>query len=167
MNVRREFLKWKMRVCGQGFSQQEGYDYYHSYSNTVPLSVFRLFLSYCAEAGLEITEADYATAYLNAKLTEDIWMEQIPGFPVEGPNGEPPEATVLKLNKALYGLVQSAREWQNTRAKGYSRLLGQRVCWTRPAGSKLAKVTQANFGSGQVEAFPCSGQDPGGPGLCF
>ena len=113
-NTMREFLKWKMRLCAQGFRQRPGFDYHHKYSNTVPLEVFRLFLAVCAHADLEVSEADYTTAYLNAYLSEEIWMEQPPGFEVNGPNGEPASEMVCLLLRAIYGLAQSGREWQHT-----------------------------------------------------
>ena len=114
MNTLREFVKFKMRLCGQGFSQRPGFDYDESYSSTIPFGIFRLFLSICAHYCLEVTEADYATAYLNARLMEEIWMEQPEGFARKGPNGESPADTVCLLRRAIYGLVQSGREWQNT-----------------------------------------------------
>lgn len=44
-------------------------------------------------------------AYLNASISKDLYMQQIPGF--ESNNKQ----LVLKLHKALYRLKQSARAW--------------------------------------------------------
>ena len=38
-------LKWKGRLYGQGFTQQEGSDYFRSYSHTISLDALRLFFS--------------------------------------------------------------------------------------------------------------------------
>ena len=74
-------------------------------------------MAICAQQGLEVTEADYKTAYLNAKLDTKIYMKQAPGFPaidengneIRGPNGE---EMVCQLDRAIYGLVQSALKWE-------------------------------------------------------
>ena len=46
---------------------------------------------------------DIKTAFLNGKLSEEIYMKQLPGF-VE-------EFKVCKVNKSLYGLKQAAISW--------------------------------------------------------
>jgi hypothetical protein len=55
---------------------------------------------------LSITQLDFQNAFLNGKLEGDdvVYMNYPPGFP-----GEP--GTVLKLNKALYGLKTAPRIW--------------------------------------------------------
>ena len=53
---------------------------------------------------------DVKTAYLNAPIDCDIYMEQPEGFKKVGKNGE---KLVCKLKKSLYGLKQSGRNWNN------------------------------------------------------
>ena len=53
---------------------------------------------------------DVKTAYLNAPLDCVIFMEQPEGFEVVGENGQ---KLVYQLNKSLYGLKQSGRNWNN------------------------------------------------------
>ena len=116
-DLNKRILRFKARLCAQGFTQVRGVDYYRKYSHTVPFDVLRLFVFKCATHGLEATEADYTTAYLNARVDTDIYMKQPPGFPAVdsdgspllGPNGE---ELVCKLNKAIYGLVQSGLMWE-------------------------------------------------------
>ena len=50
---------------------------------------------------------DVDTAFLNAKVTEDIYIKPPEGFHL------PDRMNCFKLNKALYGLKQSPREWYN------------------------------------------------------
>jgi hypothetical protein len=116
-DLNKKILRFKARLCAQGFSQVKGVDYYRKYSHTVPFDVLRIFIAKCAMEGLEATEVDYTTAYLNATVDADIYMAQPPGFhatdqngqPLCGPNGE---EMVCKLNKAIYGLVQSGLMWE-------------------------------------------------------
>jgi hypothetical protein len=129
-------LRFKARLCGQGFTQIKGVDYFEKYSHAVPLEVLRLFFAVCANEGLEATEADYTTAYLNAKLDTVIYMRQAPGFElkdvdgnvVRGPNGE---ELVYELDKAIYGLIQSGLMWEK---EHHSTLisLGWEQCTAEP-----------------------------------
>ena len=65
-------------------------------------------MSITARENNELFQFDYDTAFLNAKLEEDIYVQQPEGFHVGKPN------MVWKLNKALYGLKQAPREWNKT-----------------------------------------------------
>ena len=55
-------------------------------------------------------QMDVKTAYLNAPIDCDIYMEQPEGFEKVGKNGE---KLVSKLKKSLYGLKQSGRNSNN------------------------------------------------------
>ena len=48
-------------------------------------------------------QIDIVTAFLNARLKEDVY--------VRAPPGHRSRSTVLKLSKALYGLKQAPRAW--------------------------------------------------------
>lgn len=51
---------------------------------------------------------DVKTAFLNAPVDEEIYMEQPQGFEERAPDGE---LLVCKMLKSLYGLKQSPRNW--------------------------------------------------------
>ena len=106
-----DLIKAKARFCAQGFSEQQGRDFYRKYSHAVGLDSLRIFFSACASLGLEISEADYTTAYLNALLKALVFMKQPEGFVKEGPNGE---KMVCKLLRAIYGRSSSGLEWEDT-----------------------------------------------------
>ena len=80
-DMNKRILRFKARLCAQGFSQVKGIDYFRKFSHTIPLDSLRLFLAKCNNAGLEIFEADYVTAYLNASLDVKVFMLQAPRFP--------------------------------------------------------------------------------------
>ena len=64
-----------------------------------------------------VCQMDVKTAYLNAPnapIDCDIYMEQAKGYEVPCENNEP---LVYKLNKSLYGLKQSGRNWNNLLSK--------------------------------------------------
>ena len=55
---------------------------------------------------MEIHHMDVETAFLNGNLTETLYMKQPPGFIEPGK-----EHLVCRLNRSIYGLKQSSREW--------------------------------------------------------
>ena len=96
--------KEKARLVAQGFSQRPE-DYADTYAPVVKLSSVRILLAFANHFDLEIMSFDVTTAFLHARLPNEIFAKQIPGFP------EPDSATVLRLWVALYGLKQSSHEW--------------------------------------------------------
>jgi hypothetical protein len=54
---------------------------------------------------LETFHDDVPTAFLRGDLEEEVWMDQPPGIKL-GENDE-----LLFLNRTIYGLKQSPREW--------------------------------------------------------
>ena len=106
--------KCKARGCARGDTTREGFEYYFKYSSTASIDAFRVFVAVCADRGWIIYEADYSTAYLNADIDTVIYMQQLPGFEQYGPNGEP---MVCLLKKAIYGLKNSGRLWQQTHTR--------------------------------------------------
>ena len=65
----------------------------------------KMLLAIAAQRGFAVNHFDVCTAYLNSPLEEQIYMIQPPGFE----SGEPGQ--VYRLHKSIYGLKQSARNW--------------------------------------------------------
>ncbi|KAJ9539519.1 hypothetical protein OSB04_032252 [Centaurea solstitialis] len=66
----------------------------------------RILMAISAYFNYEIWQMDVKTAFLNGKLTEDVYMEQPEGFEdPKNPN------KVCKLLKSIYGLKQASRSW--------------------------------------------------------
>ncbi len=98
--------KHKCRIVATGYSQVPGVDFFEVFSATPAISVLRTFLAMATQLGWKAYSLDVKTAFLNAKLVEEIFM-QIPGTGRNHPK-------VWRLLKALYGLKQSGREWMKT-----------------------------------------------------
>ncbi|MGA8134569.1 MAG: reverse transcriptase domain-containing protein [Pseudomonas gingeri] len=96
----------KSRVTPKGYLQKHGRDYFEVFARTGMYKTMRFGLSLAAKWDHEIEQQDVPTAFLNADLKEDVYM-QIP----EGRYRDGKAGIVLRLKKSLYGLKQSPRNW--------------------------------------------------------
>ena len=99
-------IRFKARLVARGFSQIPGIDYHETFSPTLRITSFRLLLAMTAYLNLEVHHVDIETTFLHGDLEETIYMEQ----PKMMENDKYPDY-VCKLNKPLYGLKQSPRQW--------------------------------------------------------
>lgn len=128
-NEKREVVKLKSRLVAKGFTQKYGVDYDETFAPVVKMTSLRVFLSISASLDWEIDQIDVTTAYLNAPLEEEIYMEQPPGY-----NNDTNK--VCSLKKALYGLKQSARAWNKMlngvlEGFGFKRLIKDACVYVR------------------------------------
>ena len=101
---------YKARYVAKGFSQVKGVDYQETFSPTASLTSIRTFIQLAAQYGLILHQMDVKTAYLNAPIDCEVFVEQAEGFETSGHSSE---RSVYKLNKSLYGLKQSGRNWNS------------------------------------------------------
>ena len=99
-------IRYKARLVAKGFTQRPGVDFDETYAPVIRGSSIRLLLAHACKNNLKIHHVDVKTAYLNADLAEEIYIDQPFGY-VAKTN----ERMVCKLNKAIYGLKQSAECW--------------------------------------------------------
>ncbi|KAL1207758.1 Retrovirus-related Pol polyprotein from transposon TNT 1-94 [Cardamine amara subsp. amara] len=90
--------KHKARLVAKGYVQQYGIDF----------ETIRLLVNLAAANGWEIHHLDVKTAFLHGELKETVYVTQPDGFEKHGS-----EEKVYRLNKALYGLRQAPRAWNN------------------------------------------------------
>lgn len=104
-NDQGKIERYKARLVAQGYRQVKGETYDEVFSPVVNFSIIRFFFSMlvCLNKWIHI-QCDIKGAYLYAPLKEKIFIKQPPGF-------EDKSDSVCLLNKALYGLHQSGREW--------------------------------------------------------
>ena len=99
---------YKARYVAKGYSQVKNVDYQETFAPTANFTSIRILMQMAAQHDLILYQMDVKTAYLNAPIDCEIFMEQPEGFEVPS-NSE--EVLVCKLNKSLYGLKQSGRNW--------------------------------------------------------
>ena len=99
-------IRYKARLVAKGYVQKEGIDYNEVFSPVVKHSSIRILLALVAQFDMELVQMDVKTAFLHGDLEEEIYITQPDGFKVAEK-----EDWVCKLNKSLYGLKQSLRQW--------------------------------------------------------
>lgn len=100
-------IKYKSRLCAQGYSQREGIDYNDTYSPTGRLATLRTLLSIGATEDFDVEHMDAVGAFLNGVPKEVLYIKIPQGYKPKNNNPD----VVLKLNKSLYGLKQSPLCW--------------------------------------------------------
>ena len=100
-----QMIKYKARYVAKKFNQIFGSDYLKTFAPTAKLSSITLLFAIAVQFGCEVFQFDVSSAYLNAEVEEDVYVEQPPGFEVQGKSFK----LVCKLLKGLYGLKQAGR----------------------------------------------------------
>ena len=96
--------RFRARLVACGYSQIPGVDFTENYAPVVHDVTMRIMIIAMIIWELDALVIDVDTAFLYGDLDEEIYMDLPEGLP-----GEANEC--LLLLKALYGLVQGARQW--------------------------------------------------------
>ncbi|GAA6087651.1 uncharacterized protein LOC102082235 isoform X1 [Tachysurus ichikawai] len=96
--------KYKARFVAKGYNQRMGIDYGETFSPTADLTSVRVVLQKAAQENLLLYQMDVKTAYLHAPIDYEIYINPPEGY-------QEKEGIVYKLEKSLYGLKQSGRNW--------------------------------------------------------
>ncbi|KAL2238396.1 UNVERIFIED_CONTAM: Retrovirus-related Pol polyprotein from transposon TNT 1-94 [Sesamum indicum] len=99
-------IKYKARLVAKGFTKKEGIDYNEIFSPVVKYTTVRIILALTAHYNWNLKQMDVKTAFLHGDLDEHIYMNQPVGF-IDKIKSD----YVCLLNKSLYGLKQSPRQW--------------------------------------------------------
>ena len=94
-------VKYKARICVRGDLQP--YTGEDLYAATGAYRTFRIFMAIVAAFDLECDQMDAVNAFLNAPIKDEIYVQWPPGYKKRN--------TVLRLNRALYGLRMSPKLW--------------------------------------------------------
>ncbi|KAG3153160.1 hypothetical protein C6341_g16043 [Phytophthora cactorum] len=100
--------RFKARLVIHGLKQQFGINYTETYAPVIRFETIRAAIYFALQRGWEILQYDVKTAFLYGDLDELIFMDQPPGFQVDGPSA------VCELLKSLYGLKQASNVWNRT-----------------------------------------------------
>jgi len=123
----------KARIVAKGFAQRPGIDFKESFAPVARLGSIRAIIALAAEKEMKVHHFDVATAFLNGKLDEEVYME-IPEYTTEALREivstkhtddviRRKASKMLKqleggdkvclLKKAIYGLRQAGRCWND------------------------------------------------------
>ena len=69
-----EIIRYKTCLVAKGFNQQKGIDYNETYAPVVRYTSIRFLFALAAKYNLFVHQKDAGTAFLNAKLQEEIYM---------------------------------------------------------------------------------------------
>ncbi|KAI1003263.1 hypothetical protein K3495_g4940 [Podosphaera aphanis] len=95
-------LSFKARLVARGVLQHSTEE---TYATTLAAQVFRAVIAISAAYDYKIRQYDIVAAYTNADLQQPLIASLPDGFKVDG--------QLLLIKKALYGLSESAKLWQN------------------------------------------------------
>ena len=105
-------IRNKARLVAKGYNQEEGIDFDETFAPVARLEAIRMLLAYACMKDFKLYQMDVKSAFLNGLITEEVYVEQPPGFENHlFPNH------VFKLEKALYGLKQAPRAWYERLSK--------------------------------------------------
>jgi hypothetical protein len=114
--------RYKARLCAKGYTQEKGIDYNETFAPVLKYKSMRIILSLVAIRDLELKQMDVQTAFLNAEIKEEVFMEQAEGFEQGGAD------VVCKLNKTIYGTKQAPNEWNSELSNFIESILGFNRC---------------------------------------
>ncbi|CAI7869126.1 unnamed protein product, partial [Closterium sp. NIES-53] len=100
---------FKARYVVRGFRQQQGVNFFQTFSPTPKMTTLRVLLHDAAQRDYELHSLDFSTAFLQGSLHEEIWLRRPPGF-----IGWFPAGTQWSLRRPVYSLRQAPREWHDT-----------------------------------------------------
>jgi hypothetical protein len=98
--------RYKARWVVKGYEQRYGIDYEETFAGVAKAMALKVLWAFAAQYDLEVEQMDAITAFIQGEVSEEIYVEQPTGFEAGG------EPKVCRLKRALYGLKQSARLWQ-------------------------------------------------------
>jgi hypothetical protein len=122
--------KFKARLVAKGFTQVKELDYNETFAPVARMNTLRIFLKISVDLGHIRVSIDFVAAFLNSDVSEDLYMKAPDGWEIEPGN-------VLKLEKSLYGLEQSGRNWRNLiheyllKVEGFQMCLSEHCVYTK------------------------------------
>lgn len=91
----------------RGFQQQDRLDHSEIYAPVAKLPTLRILLAIACKYNLNISQMDVKNAFLNGEIEEEVYLKLPKGIEVTDNN------KVLKLQKSLYGLKKSPKNWND------------------------------------------------------
>jgi hypothetical protein len=103
LNKHHQFIKCKARLVVRG-DQQRNITSQDTYAATLASRSFRMLIAIAAKHDLELKQYDITNAFVHAPIDREVYMRMPLGYQKKG--------TILRVQKALYGLRISPLLWQ-------------------------------------------------------
>ncbi|KAG3018255.1 hypothetical protein PC119_g10731 [Phytophthora cactorum] len=100
--------KYKARLVAKGFKQKYGIDYTETFSPVVKYVTLRMEIAMAKYFGWPLDQLDVVTAFLYGVMKEVVYCVVSEGVDLDG------DFDCLELVKAIYGLKQASRVWNET-----------------------------------------------------
>ena len=128
-------IKYKARLVVKGFAQREG-EYGAIIAQVLHYSSLMVIIAIVAELDYELLQGDVPTAFLNAPCKEEVYIRAPEGLDL-------PHGSALRLVKAMYGIKQAPRAWNDEfnsaiEALGYTRCTSDTCVYVKT--SRTGKV---------------------------
>jgi hypothetical protein len=139
-------IRYKGRIVVKGYVQIPGIDFTHTHSPVAQDSSIKIVLGIALMKGWGVEMIDIEAAFLEADLDEDIYIEWPEGLAEFGYfTNEEMENECLKLEKAMYGCVQSPLMFfraysKHLKAIGLSQSLADPCIWYKVLNGELVLV---------------------------
>jgi hypothetical protein len=105
LNGSGEIVDEKARLVVNGGSQVEGRDFFEVFAAVLRFESLRILIAVWITLGYFIWQIDFASAYLNADMEEEMYVRPPDGFEGKG------TGKVMRMKKSLYGSMQAGRNW--------------------------------------------------------
>ena len=70
----------KARLVAKGYNQEEGIDFDESYAPVARIKAIKILLAFASYMNFKIYQMDVKSAFLNGVISEEVYVEQPPGF---------------------------------------------------------------------------------------
>ena len=102
--------KYKARMVAKGYSQKQGLDYEGTFAPVSQLTTIRIVLKLTIILGLSARHVDVKTAFLNAPLHHEVYMQLPTGFAIGGKQ-------YGRTLKSIYFVKQASHNWHKLQEK--------------------------------------------------
>ncbi len=143
LDSKGEVSRFKARYVAKGYSQIPGRDFFETYAPTARLSTVRALFATAAQFDYELWQMDVKTAYLNAEIEEEVYLDQPEGY--EERDGDD-NRLYCRLKKTIYGLRQAGRNWNSMitefmESVGFVKSLADQCLFIKRDGDSISYVT--------------------------
>ncbi|GJU28706.1 retrovirus-related pol polyprotein from transposon TNT 1-94 [Tanacetum coccineum] len=129
MDEEGNVTKNKARLVAYGYNQQEGIYYEETFVPVARLEAIRIFLAYAACMGFMVYQMDVNSSFLNGKISEEVYVQQLPGFK---------SRSAFDLKAYSDSDYAGCNLDRKSNYRGFKILKGNLVCWSAKKQSTMA-----------------------------